>query len=288
MIGVTGANGYVGSRILGHLRESGLDAIALVRDPAAIAQAEGQAPPARRYALGEPLAAGTLEGVETVVHAAYDASQRGPGIGEVNVRGSMALLQDAGARGARFVLISSLSAFRGARSLYGQAKLELEREVLARGGVALRPGLVFGRQAGGLFGSMAATLSRGSVAALPGGGWQRQFMTHDRTLAELIAAIATGTVQPAATLFAAHEAPTTLRAIAEQLAAEAGHTLRVLALPARPVLLGMRAAEALRLPLPFRSDSMLSLMNPIPLDQVAELERAPLQVPALTPELWAR
>src|SRR5436190_1222713 len=85
----------------------------------------------------------------------------------------------ASARGRRVVLVSSLAAFEGARSLYGRAKLELERAVLARGGVVLRPGVVFGVDAGGLFGSLARVIGRRPLVPLAGGGWQRLFVTHD-------------------------------------------------------------------------------------------------------------
>jgi nucleoside-diphosphate-sugar epimerase len=281
VIGVTGANGYVGGRILDHLRGAGLEAVALVRRPREAGEQ------ARPYALGDPLEDGALEGIETVVHAAYDASQRGEQIRAVNVLGSMPLLDALAAKGGRVVLISSLSAFEGARSLYGQAKLELESLTVERGGVALRPGLVFGREAAGLFGAMAAALTDHAIVPLPGGGSQRQFLTHDEHLAELIAAIVTRRFTPARTAFAAHEAPTTLRGIAEQIAAAGGHSLRVIPLPALPVALGMRAAESIGVPLPFRADSMVSLMHPIPLDQVAALERTPVEFPALEPSLWA-
>jgi nucleoside-diphosphate-sugar epimerase len=281
VIGVTGANGYVGGRILARLRAEGIGAIALVRRP------NPGSPLARRYALAEPLDDGVLDGLETVVHAAYDLSQRADAIRTVNCEGSLPLLDGLAARGGRAVLISSLSAFVGARSRYGQAKLALERAVLERGGLVLRPGLVFGRSAGGLFGAMVAALSRRPLAPLVGGGWQRQFVSHDEQLAELVKAIVGGGFDPGGPVFAAHELPTTLRAIAAQIAAARGGRLGVLALPQPLVYAGIRSAELAGVPLPFRSDSLLSLAHPIPLDQVAELERSAVFFPPLSPGLWA-
>jgi nucleoside-diphosphate-sugar epimerase len=281
MIGVTGANGYVGGRILDHLRSLGSDAIALVRRP------EPGDHGARPYSLGEPLGEGVLDGVHTVVHAAYDASPRGAQIAAVNVAGSMPLLDGLHERGGRAVLISSLSAFDGTRSLYGQAKLALERAVLERGGIAVRPGLVFGVNAGGLFGAMANALSRRSIAPMIGGGRQRLFVTHDEHLAGLIAAVtATEAPDSGLLLFAAHEVPTNLRGIAGVIAAAHGHRLTALPVPAAPVALALRSAELAGLQLPFRSDSLVSLMNPIPLDQVSALARSEIEFPPLVPELW--
>ena len=280
MIGVTGANGYVGGRIIAHLRSSGIDAIALVRRP----------PPgdalARRYGLGEPLERSLLDGIETVVHAAYDASAQGRDVHARNVTGSLPLLEGLRERGGRVLMISSLSAFAGTRSQYGRAKLELERAVLERDGIVLRPGLVFGAGAGGLFGAMVRALSRRALVPVIAGGTQRLFVTHDEHLSELVAALLRGRADAVGPIFAAHEAPTTLRAIAEQIARAGGHRLVVISLPAALVSLGLRSAEIAGIPLPFRSDSLRSLSHPIGLDQVSSLARSAIAFPALAPELW--
>lgn len=280
-VAVTGANGYVGGRILAGLRSDGVEAIALVRRP----HPEDRL--ARRYALAEPLDLSALDGVETVVHAAWDASQRGERVRAVNVDGSLPLLEGVAARGGRVVLISSLAAFDGARSLYGQAKLALERAVLERGGVAVRPGLVFGAGAGGLFGAIASQLSTRALIPLPGGGSQPQFLAHDGQLAELIATVVGGGFAPSGPVFAAHETPSTLREIAATLASARGARLRVVRVPQMPAYLAMRAVECTGLSLPFRSDSLLGLMHPIPHDQVAALERSPVAFPSLSRALAA-
>lgn len=279
MIGVTGANGYVGSRILAHLRASGAEAVALERHPRAADR------DARPYALGEPLAAETLAGLDVVVHAAYDLSPRGERVRLVNCDGSLPLIEGMAARGGRVVLVSSLAAFEGVRSDYGRAKLELERAVLARGGFALRAGVVFGLRAGGLFGSLVASVASQALVPMFGGS-QRLFVTHDESLCALVAVLANGELAPEGSVFAAHEVPTSLRAIAGEIAAADGRRIVALPLPAPLVYAALRCAERLRVRLGFRSDSVRSLMNPIPLDQVAVLARGPVYFPALAPELW--
>jgi nucleoside-diphosphate-sugar epimerase len=280
MIAVTGANGYVGGRILSHLRSGGIEAIALVRRP------DPGDERARRYALGEQLDRSLLDGIETVVHAAYDVSAQGADIRTVNVSGSLPLLDGLAERGGRLLLISSLSAFRGCRSQYGHAKLELERAVLGRDGIVLRPGIVFGADAGGLFGAMVKALSGRALAPMIGGGTQRLFVTHDEHLSKLVQAVLAGEMRAERPLLAAHEAPTTLRAIAEQIACSGGRRLRVIPFPPLLVQLGLRCGEIAGVGLPFRSDSLRSLLNPIPLDQVAALAGSPLEFPPLAAELW--
>jgi nucleoside-diphosphate-sugar epimerase len=286
MVGVTGANGYIGSRIVSHLRAGGVQAIALVRRPPESELASRIDRRPRRYALAQPLEPDLLDGIETVVHAAWDLSTRGGETKAVNVRGSLPLLDALAARGGRALLISSLSAFAGARSEYGRAKLELEGAVLERGGTVLRPGIVFGVDGGGLFGAMVGAIWNHRAAPLVGGGRQRLFATHDERLCELIATVAARRFQPRGPVFAAHERPTTLRAIAVEIAGARGGRLTVIPLPRRAAYLALRAGELAGVSLPFRSDSLLSLANPIPLDQIAALERSPLAFPPLTRELW--
>lgn len=280
MIAVTGANGYVGGRILSHLRAGGIDAVAFVRRPAPGDER------ARRYALEEQLDGSLLEDVEMVVHAAYDTSVQGADIRAINVSGSLPLLDGLAKQGGRMLMISSLSAFEGTRSQYGCAKHELERAVLQRDGIVLRPGLVFGAGAGGLFGAMVKALSRSAVMPTIGGGGQRLFVTHDEQLCRLVAALATGEADSRGPLFAAYEIPTTLRAITEHIARAHGRRLRVASMPPSLIRLALRCAEIARVGLPFRSDSLRSLLNPIPLDEVAMLARSSIVFPPLAAELW--
>jgi nucleoside-diphosphate-sugar epimerase len=279
VIAVTGANGYVGGRILTHLRDSGVEALALVRRP----QECGS--PSRRFALCEQVAEGTLEGVEAVIHAAWDASARGEEVDAVNVRGSLPLLDAVAAHGARLVLISSLSSFSGARSRYGRAKFALERAVHHRGGLAIRPGLVFGVAGGGLFGRLVGTSSEHSLMPVVGGS-ERLFVSHDEHLASLVAELVAGTWERPGTIFAAHETPTTLRAIVEQIAAARGRRVRLVPVAPRAVLAALRLAEAAGLQLPYRSDSLVSLINPAPLDELAALGRPPRPFPPFSRNLW--
>jgi len=279
VIAVTGANGYVGGRILAHLRGRGEQVLALVR------RAEGCGAPARRFALAEPLPPESLAGVEAVVHAAWDLGARGASVREVNLAGSLPLLDAASEAGARLVLISTLAAFAGARSDYGRAKLALEQEVIERGGVVLRPGVVFGNPPQGIFGALVRSLSGRRPVPLVGASG-RLFLSHDEHLCELVASVLRGGRPPAGPLFAAHELPLTLRGLIEQIASACGHAPRIIPLPATPLYGAIRGLELLGVGLPYRSDSLRSLINPAPLDQIAALERGPVRFPPLSPDLW--
>src|SRR4051794_17573142 len=106
-VAVTGANSHLGRAVLDRLHAHGIGTVAL-----SSSAGEGQ----RRFRLDAPSAEGLLDGVDVVVHAAWDLS---PGATEeVNVEGSRRLLDAAGRTAARFVFVSSLAAYSGTRSAY--------------------------------------------------------------------------------------------------------------------------------------------------------------------------
>ena len=76
------------------------------------------------------------------MHCAYDFSLlRREDINHVNVAGSERLFAAAHEAGiGTLVYTSSISAFEGCRSLYGKAKLEIERRAGAYGALVIRPG----------------------------------------------------------------------------------------------------------------------------------------------------
>ena len=104
-----------------------------------------------------------------LIHCAYDMTLRQPDqIRQVNVDGSATLLRSAAERGVeRIVVLSSMSAYDGTEQLYGRAKLDIERLTLDVGGAAIRPGLVYGPDAGGMAGTLAGLTKLPVVPVLP-------------------------------------------------------------------------------------------------------------------------
>ena len=89
----------------------------------------------------------------------------------MNVEGSRKILEAAReAKTPKIIFISSISAFDGCRSLYGRAKLEIEKIALDCGALVIRPGLVYGEGAGGMFGKLVAQMKKSSVIPLD---WRR-------------------------------------------------------------------------------------------------------------------
>ena len=152
---VTGASGYLGSRICTTLEARGWRVVRLVRSSSRSQQS------ACAYDLAAPVTTQVrelLHSADVLVHAAYDLSlTRAADIWRVNVEGTRHLLEAAAdARVRRIIVLSSMSAFEGTSQLYGRAKLDIEATTAEYGGCAVRPGLVYGERSGG----MAAALRK--------------------------------------------------------------------------------------------------------------------------------
>jgi nucleoside-diphosphate-sugar epimerase len=277
----TGAHGYIGSRMVAYLRRLGHRVVELTRRPGA---AGGDTVV---FSLEHGGDFNRLRGIDTLIHCAYDFRARSwPEIEARNVAGSVRLFDaavDAGVR--RIIQISSMAAFPGCRSMYGRAKLMIEREAAARGGSVIRPGLVFGPDAGGVTGALVLAATRLPIVPIPAGGDQRLFLTHDADLCRLVTVIAhTEHLEPGAPILAAATRPWTLREIIETIARARGRSPVFLPIPWRAVWGGLKAGELLHLPMPFRSDSMVSLVTQDPAPSFESLERLDVGFRDFTPD----
>jgi nucleoside-diphosphate-sugar epimerase len=222
-----------------------------------------------QFQLGGDIPLESLSGVAALVHCAYDFQPlRWPEIRAVNVDGSRKILEAArAAKIPKIIFISSISAFDGCRSLYGQAKLEIEKIALGNGALVIRPGLIYGGGPGGMFGKLAAQIRDSSVIPMISDGSQIQFLVHNEDLSAFVEQFAAEKIQMApAILTAAHARPWPFKQLLLEMARGLGRKPRFIPLPWRLVWLGLKSAEVCGLKLNFRSDSLVSLMhqNPSP------------------------
>ncbi len=152
---ITGANGYIGRRLVATARSRGHATVVTLRD-------------ARRSSLpaGVELREFDLEqegpvdpvvrGVDAVIHLAAilgQDSRPGTANEDLNVSGTRRLLEAARRRGVRrFVFLSSQSAAPDSPTSYGRSKWRIEQLLSGSGECAVRTGLVSGGPPRGLFG----------------------------------------------------------------------------------------------------------------------------------------
>lgn len=150
-VAITGARGFLGSALVTAL------------GPDHRVTSLGRHPGDEPWQLSDTHAP-DLEGVQAVIHCAWAVTPRTSAVANVNIAGSLALLDEARRHGIPFVFISSMSASDSTRSRYGRAKREVEHHVLRyENGIVIRPGTI--RDDAGGIGMLAASLGR--LASLP-------------------------------------------------------------------------------------------------------------------------
>jgi nucleoside-diphosphate-sugar epimerase len=255
---VTGGGGYLGKEVGDYLRNAGWQVRSTVHGPA-----EGK--DEISYSLGDDLPPSALDSVNALVHCAYDFRPRTwKGIYGKNVLGTRHLLQQAAKSGIKnIVTISSISAFPGCRSLYGRAKLLVEDETHAVGGVSLRPGLIYGGRDRGMYGRLEDQVRRGRPIPLLSGSPCTQYLIHVEDLCRVIEALLFGVIPPPRSAWiVAHPDPWPLRDLLTRIAGD--RKLRFIPIPWPVIWAALRLAEAAGFRLNFKSDSVVSIVNQNP------------------------
>jgi nucleoside-diphosphate-sugar epimerase len=173
-------------------------------------------------------------------------------------------------------MVSTISAFEGCTSMYGRAKLQIEQAALALGATVVRPGLVFGGEAGGALGPIRRIVSRSRIVPLVGGGRQRLHLVHRDDLCQLLLrAMESKPGSAPLPITAASQQSFSLREIVGTLASTQDRRVVFLPLSWRLIWTCLKIGEMVGLPMRLGSDSLQSLMNP---PRHLSLEEAPLGV----------
>jgi nucleoside-diphosphate-sugar epimerase len=280
---VTGATGYVGGKIKSHLGRAGWTVSSWTRRPPGKSDV--------KFQLGDDVDPNLFAGTKALVHCAYDFGLRSwDDIATINIRGAEKILRAARTAGVQhIVFISSISAFEGCRALYGKAKMEIETVARSVNAFVIRPGLVYGDQAGGVFGGLV-NQTRAGIIPLIGGGRQLQFLVHDEDLGQFVGRCITGGFPPpAGPITLANEQGWTMRGLLEELARAQGKRPKLIPVPWPLVWFGLKSLEVLHLPAPFRSDSLISLVcqNPAPSFDLAKSVGAQCRPFRVTPGMFS-
>lgn len=255
---VTGASGSLGRYLVDQLARRGWTVRAFVRDPEAFATLRPGIP-ATRFVLPDTIDESALAGADAVVHCAYptrltDVAQ----IQRENDEGTRRLIEAARRAGVgQFVLVSTVVADPEAPSHYGRSKHALETLLDPARDAAIRPGLILAREGQGLFQQMRDAIRRTHVLPMFGGGRQPLQSVHVDDVCEAIARVierrlggSFNVAEPDPLPFASF-----LRLMAERMRVRCF----LIPLPFGPVLAGVRAVEAIGVPFPLRSESLLGI-----------------------------
>lgn len=258
MVLVTGASGFLGTRLCDYFRRKGFSVRGLVRSTSAypfrepgIALFKGDLP--------DNIDADAFDGADIVVHCAYTTRfTTREGAHRVNHDGSARvheLSREAGV--GRFVFISSTGAHAQAESYYGRSKFELEKMFDPTRDLIIRPGLIIGPGSRGNFNSMKESLRRWGVAPIFDGGRQILQTVHIDDLCRAIDLAVERNLT--GVLVVAEPEGLEMREFLRLLAESMGRRCTLVPLPMGPFLVVLRVLERLRLPFPITSENLLGV-----------------------------
>ena len=149
--------------------------------------------------------------------------------------------------------------------MYGKAKLAVEQEFLPQGVFCVRPGLLWSDESRGMFGKLARAAGALPFLPLVDGGEQKLALSQAEDLAAGVVDYCQGSAEsPLEAQITAYPELLTFRTILEGLAEQAGRKPRFFSIPGWAPLAGLRSAEFLKIPIPFKSDSLVSLLHQDP------------------------
>jgi nucleoside-diphosphate-sugar epimerase len=255
---VTGATGYLGGRVVRFFRSHAWQVVPLGRNlPNG---GEGVS-----YQLDTEVPLKALAGIDTLIHCAYDFQARTTSARQaINVQGSVRLLKAACEMGIeKVIFVSSMAAYEGCKSQYGATKRAIEREVSDSRTIVVRPGMIYGKDAGGLFAALRRAISALPVVPLIGNGRYPLFTAHEDDLCELLFDLATDRAQSREhqPIVAAATETVEFRQLLRDLALTADRHPLLLPLPWRLPFYSLRLLEATGLQIGLRSDSVLSVVE---------------------------
>lgn len=257
---ITGASGFAGSRIAAFARNNGCIVNELGRRRSENLRTSETF---QEFTLGEAISPECLRGNEVLIHCAYDFTPTEiDEIERINVRGSRILLDAAHDAGVeRIIVISSVAAAHGgAVSNYRRAKRAIEMHAEKLGAVIVRPALIFGREAGGMVGTLSK-LSRLPIIPTVGFGRQSFYLCHDQDLAALVYQLATSEERFDKPIVAANEVSKSFKQIVRTLAAIRGKRPLFFPFPFLLLYVCLRFVELIGLRIGMRSDSLKGLAN---------------------------
>lgn len=274
---VTGASGFLGTRLCDYFRGKGFSVRGLVRNTTAYPFREpGIA--LFRGDLPDSIDAGAFDGADIVVHCAYTTRfTTREEAHRVNHDGSARVYELSRKAGARhFVFVSSIGAHAQAESYYGRSKFELEKMFDPTSDLIIRPGFIIGPGSRGNFNTMKETLRNSRVVPIFDGGRQILQTVH---IDDLCRAIDLATEKGlTGVLVVAEPEGLEMRDFLKLLAESMGRRCTLVSLPMGPFLALLRVLERLRLPFPITSENLLGLKQLRHMPSRQDLEKIGIRV----------
>ncbi|OGT32446.1 MAG: hypothetical protein A3C44_03340 [Gammaproteobacteria bacterium RIFCSPHIGHO2_02_FULL_39_13] len=252
---VTGASGYFGKHLVNFLRQQDYIVYELGRSVSNAQIPEYFLP----FFLGETTLP-ELQNVDVLIHCAYDFSARSIKENEqINLQGSRRLFQYAKKTGVKHIIfISSISAYKDAKSIYGKIKYAIENEAASVGASIIRPGLIFGDNPKGIVGAMLQWVKNNAVVPLIGRGNQLFYVSEIGALCHLTNQLANTKQHAFNVITATANKPITFKELLILIAKKYNKKIYFVPVSFCLIWLALKILELSGINLGFRSDSLVS------------------------------
>jgi nucleoside-diphosphate-sugar epimerase len=258
VIALTGASGYIGTKLVRIFKSHKYSVVALGRNPVSIADTNI---PFSLENLNEEI---SLAGVDTLIHCAHDFRTLDYNtLRKINLEGSIRVFEKARISNVKnIIFISSTSAFEGAMSNYGRIKYEIEQYAKNYNAIIMRPGLVFNKDDNGIVGALSKFIQKFPLVPLIGKGNQTFYPCHlDDLCSLMVYLVSYNGPKIRSPIVAASEKVIIFKEIISIIAQF--HKKKVIVIPIPyPILFAILVcAEQLHLKLGLRSDSLRYMKN---------------------------
>jgi nucleoside-diphosphate-sugar epimerase len=250
---IFGASGFIGAHLTRYASSAGHEVVALCRS----GRVAGFSGECLKWSFGKQLTTSTMEAVSCAIHLAHDFN--GTDGARLTLKETLANVSRLRAAGVeRQIFFSSYSAGEHATSLYGRTKMMIEIGLGATDDIIIvRPGLVLGE--GGIYGRICKWARRLPVIPLPDGGYGQVPVIDVVRLCRATLLIVEATAPDReCNLF--ERQPLILRQLVLDAAAKVGRKPWIVNVPTSLIILGLRFATAMRLPLPVNADNLQGFM----------------------------
>lgn len=268
VIGVTGANGFVGSALVNSFLAKGGRVIKLVRTLSPIPATEE-----RVFELetlpDEPL----LNDINVLIHCAF-VSPTEKNASVIDHSGTSALIALARKSNVKkIIFFSTVSAHAEAVSAYGRSKFKMEQLLNPESDVIVKPALIIGN--GGLFlRLLKQALAKRTVPLIENGKQPMQVIA----LEDVIKAVHTIVDSNlSGTFILANKEQFSYKGMFKQIAAVYGVFFRFLPLPVFPVKMALSISEMMGVKLPVNKENLSGLQSLKYMDSGESLRRLELE-----------
>jgi nucleoside-diphosphate-sugar epimerase len=274
---ITGASGFLGSTLVEYFVNKGWRVIGLVRHPKN--QEVRKNIRYEKYDITKPVDEALFKGADYLVHTAFVKYDRQhPDAMDINLKGAKNVL--AASRGNKLkknIFLSSMSAHKQAKSVYGKQKLAIEGLFNTNRDVAIRSGLIVGN--GGIVKNMVGFMKSKHMVPLIGGGTQPLQIVAVYDLARVIERLLTTKVSGVLTI----ATPTvySYKQFYQAIARQLGITVLYVPVPFWVLLGAMRMVSTLHLPLSVNEDNLWGLKMLRSADTAPDLKKIDMTLDSL-------